>query len=213
MIREFLVLMLNALARYNMSCILFFHSGPISSPINGVATGLYDKGQGRQGGKSELEKSYGALRYQVAISRRAAPVTRETRTRNGSITPRLLQKNLYLRLIWSFGANMNLPHGVTRLADTSVLKRSTLLAISDPSNLYIYSSYHLLFIQLCKIISWLLLTPSTFSLISRPAAPRRARRIDVAVPVCLDATRWTAVCCLGYAQYINMKFFLFVNVY
>lgn len=43
------------------------------------------------------------------------------------------------------------------------------------------------------------LTPSTFSLMSRPAAASSARRIDVAVPVCLEATRCTAVCCLGCA--------------
>lgn len=57
--------------------------------------GVYDREQERQKGQSYQEKSYGAVRYQVAISRRAAPVTRETRTRNGSIVP---QKNLYLRI-------------------------------------------------------------------------------------------------------------------
>lgn len=37
------------LARYdNMNCILFFHRRPVFSPIGGVATGLYDKGQGRK---------------------------------------------------------------------------------------------------------------------------------------------------------------------
>lgn len=40
--------------------------------------------------------------------------------------------------------------------------------------------------QVCEIM---FLTPSTFSLMSRPAALNKARRIDVAVPVCLDATR------------------------
>lgn len=46
----------------------------------------------------------------------------------------------------------------------------------------------------------LCLTPSTFSLISRPAAASNARRIEVAVPVCLDATTCTAVCCLGCSR-------------
>lgn len=36
-------------------------------------------------------------------------------------------------------------------------------------------------------------TPSTLSLMSRPAAPKRARSMEVAVPVCLEATRCTAV--------------------
>ena len=42
-----------------------------------------------------------------------------------------------------------------------------------------------------------MLTPSTLSLMSRPAAANKARRIEVAVPVCLEATRCTAVWCLG----------------
>ena len=35
---------------------------------------------------------------------------------------------------------------------------------------------------------------------SRPAAASKALKMEVAVPVCLDATKCIAVCCLGYIQ-------------
>lgn len=42
-------------------------------------------------------------------------------------------------------------------------------------------------------LTFTILTPSGFMRMSFPAEASRARRMAVAVPVCLDATKWTAV--------------------